>query len=57
MIQYLQILLNAHRDEDRGASAVEYGLLVALIAVVMAVGATLFGTELSNLFTGVAGQI
>ena len=57
MIQYLQILLNAHRDEERGASAVEYGLLVALIAVVMAVGATLFGTALSDLFTSVAGQI
>jgi len=56
MIQYLQILLNA-RDEARGASAVEYGLLVALIAVVMAVGAALFGTELNNLFTSVAGQI
>jgi len=57
MIQYLQILLNAHRDEERGASAVEYGLLVAQIAVVMAVGAALFGTELNNLFTSVAGQI
>ena len=35
MIQYLQILLNARRDDERGASAVEYGLLVALIAFVM----------------------
>ena len=57
MIQYLQTLLDLHRDEERGASAVEYGLLVALIAVVMAVGAALFGTELSALFTSVAGQI
>ncbi|RHW26948.1 Flp family type IVb pilin [Nocardioides immobilis] len=57
MIQYLQILLNAHRDEDRGASAVEYGLLVALIAVVMAVGATFFGTQLSALFNTVGGQL
>ena len=56
MTQYLQILLNAHRDE-RGASAVEYGLLVALIAVVMAVGAAVFGTELQGLFNNVAGQI
>ncbi len=57
MIQYLQILLNARRDDERGASAVEYGLLVALIAVVMAVGAAVFGTELSGLFSGVAAQI
>ena len=57
MIQYLQILLNTRRDDERGASAVEYGLLVALIAIVMAVGAALFGTALSDLFTGVAGQL
>ena len=57
MIQYLQILLNTRRDDERGASAVEYGLLVALIAVVMAVGAAVFGTELDALFDTVAGQI
>ena len=57
MIQYLQILLNTGRDDERGASAVEYGLLVALIAVVMAVGAAVFGTELDALFDTVAGQI
>jgi pilus assembly protein Flp/PilA len=57
MIQYLQILLNTRRDDERGASAVEYGLLVALIAVVMAVGAAFFGTELSALFNTVGGQI
>jgi pilus assembly protein Flp/PilA len=57
MIQYLQILLNTRRDDERGASAVEYGLLVALIAVVMAVGAAVFGTELDALFDSVAAQI
>ena len=57
MIQYLQILLNARRDDERGASAVEYGLLVALIAVVMAVGAAVFGNQLDALFDSVAAQI
>jgi pilus assembly protein Flp/PilA len=57
MIQYLQILLNTRRDDERGASAVEYGLLVALIAVVMAVGAAVFGTQLDALFDSVAAQI
>jgi pilus assembly protein Flp/PilA len=56
MIQYLQILLNAH-DDERGASAVEYGLLVALIAVVMAVGAAFFGTELDKLFDSVGDSL
>jgi pilus assembly protein Flp/PilA len=42
---------------ERGATAVEYGLLVALIAVVMAVGATFFGNELSSLFNSVGSKI
>ncbi|HWU23284.1 MAG TPA: Flp family type IVb pilin, partial [Nocardioides sp.] len=42
MVQYLQILLNARfaKSEERGASAVEYGLLVALIAAVIITAVT-----------------
>ncbi|MBM9461362.1 Flp family type IVb pilin [Nocardioides sp. zg-536] len=46
MVQYLSILLNARfaKMEERGATAVEYGLLVALIAaVIVGVVATLGG--------------
>jgi pilus assembly protein Flp/PilA len=43
--------------EERGATAVEYGLLVGLIAVVIIVGVTLLGTKLLALFNGVAGKI
>lgn len=35
---------------ERGASMVEYGLLVALIAIVVAVGAGLLGTAIDGLF-------
>jgi pilus assembly protein Flp/PilA len=45
------------KRDDRGATAVEYGLLVVLIALVMAVGATLLGTQLSTLFTNVANDL
>lgn len=38
-----------HR-EDRGATAVEYGLLVGLIAVVIIAAVTLIGTNLDLLF-------
>ena len=41
----------------KGATAVEYGLLVALIAVVIIVAVTLLGTQLSALFTSVAGSV
>jgi pilus assembly protein Flp/PilA len=44
------------RDEE-GATMVEYGLLVALIALVAIVGVTTLGTKLSTLFTNVAGSI
>ena len=57
MIQYLQILLNARRDDERGASAAEYGLLVALIAVAITVGVAAFGTALNGFFNGLWAQL
>jgi pilus assembly protein Flp/PilA len=42
---------------DRGATAVEYGLMVALIAVVIIVAVTVLGTNLSALFQNVAVKV
>ena len=42
---------------DRGATAVEYGLMVALIAIVIAVAVTLLGKNLSSLFGSVATTV
>ena len=42
--------------KDRGATAVEYGLLVGLIAIVLIVAITTLGTNLSGLFTRIAGR-
>ena len=42
---------------DRGATAVEYGLMVALIAVVIIGAVTLLGRQLSSLFTGVTHKL
>jgi len=42
---------------ERGATAVEYGLMVALIAIVIIVAVTLLGTNLSSLFDTVAGKV
>ncbi len=40
------------RDEDeRGATAVEYGLMVALIAIVIIGAVSLFGRSASSLFS------
>lgn len=52
MIQYLNILLNSRlaKMEERGATAVEYGLLVALIAAVIIGAVILLGGKLDDAF-------
>jgi pilus assembly protein Flp/PilA len=42
---------------EQGATAVEYGLMVALIAVVIIAAVTLLGTQVSAMFTKIAGSI
>jgi pilus assembly protein Flp/PilA len=44
-------------NDESGATAVEYGLMVALIAVVIIVAVTLIGTNLDTMFRGVAGEL
>jgi pilus assembly protein Flp/PilA len=44
-------------QKEEGASLVEYGLLVALIACACIVAIGTLGTSISGLFTGVAGTI
>ena len=44
-------------DNERGASMAEYGLLLALIAVVAAAGATTVGDNANSLFEDVAGKL
>jgi pilus assembly protein Flp/PilA len=44
-------------SRERGATAVEYGLMVALIAVVIIVAVKLLGTNLSTLFNKTAGSV
>jgi pilus assembly protein Flp/PilA len=44
------------KGED-APTMVEYGLLVALIAVVVAVAAQVLGTSISSLFNSVSGSV
>lgn len=48
----LHFRIVASRRDD-GATAVEYGLMVGLIAVVMIVAVTILGTQVSKIFQGV----
>ncbi|MEV7635711.1 Flp family type IVb pilin [Pseudarthrobacter enclensis] len=45
------------RSEEKGATAVEYGIMVALIAVVIIVAVSLLGNNLLGLFNNVAGKV
>jgi pilus assembly protein Flp/PilA len=44
-------------DSEKGATAVEYGLLVALIAAVIIVIVTTLGTQINAAFTTVSGAL
>jgi pilus assembly protein Flp/PilA len=44
-------------SDESGATAVEYGLMVALIAVVIITAVALLGTNLSNKFNSVAASV
>lgn len=45
------------RDEESGVTAIEYGLLAALIAVVIIAGAMALGVSLNDLFGGLATDV
>lgn len=52
---YLTTMLHVVTDrfekrDERGATAVEYGLLVGLIAAVIIVAVTLLGTKINTMF-------
>ena len=56
MKMMIDIMLLKLRDK-RGATAIEYGLLAGLIAVMIIAGATLTGTSLSSMFNAIGGRI
>jgi len=56
MKTYFQKAMKFIGDEE-GASAVEYALLVGLIAVVIVGAVTTLGTKISTLFTTAASKL
>ena len=53
IIQHLKDL----RGNEDGATAIEYGLIAALISVVIIAAVTLVGTDLSNMFNQVSNAL
>lgn len=49
--------LTDEKRDDRGVTAAEYGLILALIAVVIIGAVTLLGTSLNTMFTNAGNAI
>jgi pilus assembly protein Flp/PilA len=59
MLDYLRIMLDARltRMDERGASAVEYGLLIAGIAALIVIVVFAFGGVIKNIFTNTCSSL
>lgn len=53
----LKNLVKKFRNREEGATMVEYGLMLALIAVVCIVAVGLIGTNLNTMFTNIANAL
>jgi pilus assembly protein Flp/PilA len=56
-MQRLYAYLLALRHEERGATAVEYGMLVALIAAIIVGIVAVLGTTIEAAFQSVVGEL
>lgn len=59
LIATLQTFVNDRFEgrKDRGATAVEYGLIVGLIAVAIILAVTFLGKELVSIFDGITDSL
>ncbi len=57
IVFWLQNKMNDLHENEKGAAAVEYGLLVALIAAVVIAAVTIIGTKLNSTFCQVVAAL
>ena len=59
MLDYLRIMLDARiaKMDERGASAVEYGLLIAGIAALIVAVVFIFGNKLQAIFSNTCKSV
>ena len=53
----MKILLSRFLRDESGVTAIEYGLIAALISVVIITAAAAVGTSLAKVFTGISAQL
>ena len=57
MIQFISNLLSHVRRDEEGQTLVEYGLLLALIAIIVIVALLFLGPIVSDIFSNVAENL
>jgi pilus assembly protein Flp/PilA len=57
LIALVTVLNGRLRSTERGATAVEYGLIIAAIAIVVGAAAILLGPAIAGLFDEVRGSL
>jgi len=57
MLTYARTLIRHYVADEKGVTAIEYGLIAALVAVVAVTAMTTVGTNLTTTFTTVAGKL
>ncbi|PRB45256.1 Flp family type IVb pilin [Arthrobacter sp. MYb23] len=57
VISFIAGVKDRFTNEEKGATATEYSLLVGLIALAIVLGVTAFGGALNGFFNGLAGTV
>ena len=57
MLTYVRFLLNSRINNEKGQGLVEYGLILALVGVVVAGALTLLGTNIESLFNDISAKL
>ena len=52
-----KLLASLRKSADKGATMVEYGIMVALIAVIVMVAVGPLGIAIRDMFAGITGQL
>jgi pilus assembly protein Flp/PilA len=57
MFSTIKTIVTSLRRDEKGATAIEYGLIAALVGIVLATAMSGLGTKLQTVFTTIAGKM
>ncbi|SBW11735.1 Flp pilus assembly protein, pilin Flp [uncultured Alphaproteobacteria bacterium] len=57
MFTYVRAFLRLISRDEKGVTAIEYGLIAAIISLALVAGAQVAGPALNNMFTGIGNSL